>query len=140
MHNCTLQITTVPLKATVKAAWAHLLVDRLCCPTLIASYIMQILNKTQVQALQQTTQSLLSYFGGSQDCQEYRVRSFLHVQDQSDEQPWRADIATLGLWKQQILSGLSAAVWKPAFCKDDPTLAGSFDDCLKHDLGLHLLG
>ena len=71
---------------------------------LLGSYILQLLSMGQVQALQQTMQSLLSSCVGSQDCQDYQVRSFLRLQDQSDEQPWRADIATLGLGKQQILS------------------------------------
>ena len=97
---------------------------------LLGSYILQTVNKRQMQALQQTMQSLLLYYGGLQGCQDHHVRSFLHLQDQSDEQPWRADIATLGLWEWQVLSCLSAADWKPTFEKDDPTLAGSVDDRL----------
>ena len=93
---------------------------------LLDSYILQAVDKRQVLALQQTMQSLL-FIGGSQGCQNHQVRNFLHLQDKSDEQPRRADIATLGLWEWQVLSDLSAAIWKPAFEKDNPALAGSVD-------------
>ena len=102
----------------------------------LGSYILQTVNKRQMQASQQTMQSLLLYSGGSQGCQDHQVRSFPHLQDQSNEQPWRADLATLGLWEWQVLSGLSAAIWRPAFEKDDPTLAGSVDDRLHYNFRL----
>ena len=103
---------------------------------LLGSYILQTVKNRQMQALQQTMHSLLLYYGGLQGCQHHQVKSFPHLQDQSDEQPWRADIATLGLWEWQVLSGLSAAIWRPAFEKDDPTLSVSVDDRLCYNFKL----